>query len=701
MIFPNIIASAAITGTVLYSLFLAVKRDRSLASYSLIAALLMTATFHALDLLTVNNPERFMLYKRWSLIAESLLPVTWLMATLTAYRSEVPGSVGIFQKTALASSLLFVAVAVLLPIDRFYYAPDFDIEKILFLDNAGFAFYICLLVYLILALVNLEMTLRTAGRTALWRIKFDVIGIGALIAVLIFYYSKGLLYRTINMNLLPVMSVAMLLSVLLMFYSRTRRGSDVRLYVSKQMAYSSVVILAVGLYLIGLGLLGEGMRYLGKDLSKAFMIFLGFVATLGMVIVLLSESIQRRIRVFLHKNFYASKYDYRAQWLQFTEKVSSPKSEEGLLHAILEGFCETFGMVGAVLFLDSADRNDYRAAVTYEFDGGDCIFSKDNALIHYMKNKKRIFSIKDDKHEIAEQNRAFFEESGTALVVPLFARDEVAGFIALARPLHEKEVYTYEDYDLMKTLARQAYSLILNLRLADELSRAREMEMMGKISSFVIHDLKNLVSSLSLMVQNAADHINNPDFQQDMLQSLGSTVGRMQGLIARLKNLREKKGLVFSIEDLHKIARETVNQTMGKGDHPEIELCGSVVFAHADAEEIGKVVLNLLLNAVDASGDKGRITVETGAAGAEDMAFVRVSDEGCGMPKDFQEQHLFKPFKTTKKKGLGIGLYQCKQIIEAHHGKIEVMSGPGKGSVFTVYLPLAEEPKYAAEEMRA
>jgi len=268
--FQNIIATAAIAGTAIYAAYLLMQRERSLASYALVAALLMTAVFHALDLLTVNDPERFIFYKRWSLIAESLLPSTWLLASLSAYRNEVPGSTGIFQKTALAGSLLFIAAAVLLPLESFFYSPDFDVEKILFLSKAGFAFYTCLLVYLIFALVNLEMTLRTAARSARWRIKFDIIGMGALIAALVFYYSQGLLYRTINMTLLPVMSAVMIVAVLFMFYSRTKRGSDVRLYVSRRMAYSSVVILAVGLYLIGLGLLAKDCAISAKTCRKPY-----------------------------------------------------------------------------------------------------------------------------------------------------------------------------------------------------------------------------------------------------------------------------------------------------------------------------------------------------------------------------------------------------------------------------------------------
>lgn len=690
----NIIGIISIAFIAGYIFYLLVKEEKAPAIFLFSAALLTTACLHGFDLLAVNDPDRFILYKRLALFAESLLPALWLSASLTYYRKDVSGSSGLFQKAALMFSPLFLAAVVLIPIDKLYYAPDFDIEKIIFLGKNGFAFYIGILVYMIIALVNFEMTLLTAARTDRWRIKFDLLGAGALVAVLVFYFCQGLLYRTINMNLLPVRSVVMIVAVLLMAYSRTKRGSNVTLYVSKRIAFRSIVILAVGLYLIVLGLMGEGMRYFSKETQNALLVSFVFLGVIGMLVLLMSESLKRKLKVVLHKNFYSNKYDYRAQWLHFTERISLAKTEQEVLQAILDGFRETFGLGTAAFYLKDAGADEYRLAAPQEMKDGASPFSDDNALVRYMKKEKRIFNSRDGIVNVMQQNKDFLDRSGTEFVVPLQSGEEMLGFIALARPLHKGEVYTYEDYDLMNTLARQVYSVILNMRLADELSLAREMEMIGKISSFVIHDLKNLTTALSLILENAGEHIDNPDFQKDMLQSLDSTIHRMKNIIARLRDMREKDKLSLQVADLKKLATDTIAQVKNEG----ITLQGSAVFAEVDVEEIQKVLLNLVLNAVDASSETGRITIETGD---KEMAYIKVSDQGCGISPEFQKKHLFKPFSTTKQKGLGIGLYQCKQIIEAHNGRIELESEPGKGSAFTVFLPRSKKVEYAAEEIGA
>ncbi|HEX8948747.1 MAG TPA: ATP-binding protein, partial [Dissulfurispiraceae bacterium] len=174
------------------------------------------------------------------------------------------------------------------------------------------------------------------------------------------------------------------------------------------------------------------------------------------------------------------------------------------------------------------------------------------------------------------------------------------------------------------------------------------------------------------------------DFQKDMLQSLGNTIGKMKRLITRLRNFEEKQVLNRSLADLHWIVYDVV-ALVGAG---EVKVQTRSVFSEVDAEEIQKVVLNLVLNAIEATGGKGPVTVEVGG---DETAFIRVRDCGCGMTEEFMRMRLFKPFHTTKAKGLGIGLYQCKQIIEAHGGRIEVSSEAGRGSTFTVHLPAAKE----------
>jgi hypothetical protein len=154
----------------------------------------------------------------------------------------------------------------------------------------------------------------------------------------------------------------------------------------------------------------------------------------------------------------------------------------------------------------------------------------------------------------------------------------------------------------------------------------------------------------------------------------------MNDLISRLKNLPEKMSLQKSPVDLLQLAQETVHLIKGGS----FRVSGDPVIAEIDREEIQKVALNLMLNAIEASEGNHPVSVEVGI---NDAPYIKVRDEGCGIPAEFLSNSLFTPFKSTKKKGLGIGLYQCKKIVEAHGGKIKVSSELHKGSEFTVLLP--------------
>ena len=277
------------------------------------------------------------------------------------------------------------------------------------------------------------------------------------------------------------------------------------------------------------------------------------------------------------------------------------------------------------------------------------------------------------------ENEAFFEEYEISLVLPLRFAEMLEGFVVFGRLINPAETFTYEDYDLLRVLARQTTSAITTRRLSEELAATRELAAMGKVSAFVMHDLKNQVSSLSLMVENAADYIEDPEFQEDMLETLAGTIDKMKKLIARLKNLREEPELKFTDVDLLKIAEGAI-----RNFERQVRLVAEgPVLVRADGEEIGNVLLNLILNAFEASPENRPVTLEVGLE-TDGKAFLKIADQGCGMSVDFIENRLFKPFATTKKKGLGIGLYQCKQIIEGHGGIIEVESEPGVGTTFRI-----------------
>ena len=382
----TVISITAILLSVIYPLYFFVRKERKALPLPLTAALLSAAALELFDLLTLLYPDNLFFWKKFALVVESSLPPVWLWFTLTYARQNELRSISLLQRLLLAASPLFAISVLLLPVTSFFYSPDFSSERVLFLGNAGFIFYLLLLIYLIIPLINLEMTLTSATHTSRWKIKFELLGAGVLLAVMIFYYSQGLLFRTINMNLVPVRTVLLTVAVAMMAYFRLRRGNGVNVYVSQQILYRSMVLLTVGIYLFGIGLMGEGMKYFGDWSQRAVAISVAFVAGLGLIVTLLSETVRRKVKVFINKNFYRNKYDYRNQWLQFTDHLSSAKSSDDLLRSIITGFCDTFGMGCGALFLLEQERDTYQVAVSIGIDNATLTFPEKDVVTEFITN---------------------------------------------------------------------------------------------------------------------------------------------------------------------------------------------------------------------------------------------------------------------------------------------------------------------------
>ena len=675
------ISITAISISLVYILYLLFRKGRSAIPFPLALVIISSTLLEVFDLSAFLYPGNLFFWKKITLITESLLPSIWLWFTLTYARQNDVNSIPTWQRFLLATSPLFFVGVIILPINDFFYSPDLYTEKILFLGKAGYVFYSSLLVFLIIPLINLEVTLISATHLARWKIKFELLGSGLLLAVMIFYYSHALLYNAINMNLVPARTVLLIVALLMMAYSRLLRGNGVKVYVSQQILCKSVVLLAVGAYLIALGLMGEGTKHFGSDFQKAMAIAISFIAGLGLLIILFSETIRRKIRIFIQKNFYRNKYDYRNQWLQFTEILSSAKTKDELLRSIVIGFCDTFGMGCGMLFLLDQEKDIYHQATEIAIEPNSVtIHAEDDVVTFIAGNRWMDGSTIAPPETGDEKQQAFFSKNDIAFAIPLFMNEQMGGIIMLGDTINKNERYGLEDFDLMRTLARQASSALLNLNLSEQLSISRELAAIGKVSTFVMHDLKNQVSALSLMLDNAKKFIDVPEFQKDMFDSLNNTVTKMNDLISRLKNLPENMSLQKTPVDLLQLAQETAHLIKGGS----FQVSGDSVIADIDREEMRKVALNLMLNAVESTEGNRPVSVEVGI---DDTPYIKVRDEGCGIPEDFLSNSLFTIFKSTKKKGLGIGLYQCKKIVEAHGGKIKVSSELHKGSEFTVLLP--------------
>lgn len=650
----------------------------------LVCGLLLLAAVELFDLLALRDLEQFLAHKRLVLFFKSLLPATLLLYGMSFTRKRAGESRAFAVAPLLALAALFFTTALLLPIEQFYAGLDFRVGRLLALGRIGYWYYLGLMIFCIAALVNLESVFAGTRGADRWRVKYEFLGVGAILAALIFYFSQGLLYRAVNMSLMPVRSGVMIAASFLIGYSRLYRGRTANLVVSRQALYRSFTLVAVGIYLLILGLAGEGMKRFNVSFTWDMAIFVSILSGLAFLVLLLSEEIRRRFKVLIAKHFYAHKHDYRQEWLGFSNMLAGCRNLQDVQEAIVDRYQKIFGLRFTGLYTREGAGDLFTFAAQRDRGGLPARTTLSAGLFGYFRETGRVMNPGDGEYTPTEEESAFLRSAEAWLLVPLLAGDRLEAFVVFGRQVVPERL-TYEDYDLMKIIGRQAVLSLNNFRLSDELAEAREMSAIAKVSAFVVHDLKNLSYSFSLMLENAEQYIAEPDFQRDMVKFLRNTVVKMKDLIGKLKTFPQKQELKKEPADIDLLARETIEEVQRLRPAVGFDSGLTPVRSAVDITEMRKVILNLLLNAGDAVVAGGRIRVETGSSQGE--VYFSVADEGCGMSETFVKNHLFKPFRTTKDKGLGIGLFQCKQIVEGHGGRIEVASEVGKGTVFTVFLP--------------
>jgi putative PEP-CTERM system histidine kinase len=289
-------------------------------------------------------------------------------------------------------------------------------------------------------------------------------------------------------------------------------------------------------------------------------------------------------------------------------------------------------------------------------------------------------------NQIMQAKPEYFADFKMRYILPIQTGGQLVGLLTLNDDRVGRASLTIEDHDLLHAYTSQLAANVLQMRLSEHLRQTRELEAFQNVSAFFVHDLKNLASRLSLTMQNLPLHFDNPEFRTDALRSIGQSVSQMNEMCGRLSLLRQKIELKMVEVDINELVTAALKGIeLGTNEICE-KLFKPLPRVFVDPEQMQKVICNLVLNAHEAIGAGGRVRIETGRSG--EHITISVLDTGSGMSQEFIERSLFHPFKSTKKRGMGIGLYHSKMIVEAHHGRIEVESQPQKGSVFRVVLPL-------------
>ncbi|MFQ5804468.1 MAG: XrtA/PEP-CTERM system histidine kinase PrsK, partial [Candidatus Methylomirabilales bacterium] len=535
----------------------------------------------------------------------------------------------------------------------------------------------------------LETTYRHANRETRWKIKFLVLGLFGILGFQIFWLSQTLLHAAIVPHAFKAQGFIHVTGGALIILSLVRlRLLHVDVFVSRYVVYRSLTLLLVGTYLFLLGIGREAVRLLGLQLGEWATAALLVVASLPLAVLLLAEGFQRRVKILIDRHFYKDKYDYRHEWLSLTERLARAVTVHEVVPPIVEGLFESMWTKKAGIFLLEGDKTRLRLAYGIGFGPDEQVLHTDRALLDYVSEHPEPIDVETARPKSLRRARADLldelRKRGVRLTTPMVARDEVLGFLVVG-PEPLGHAFRPDDYDLCRTVAAQAATIIMNARMAEDLAHSREIRAFAEMSSFVIHDIKNCANTLSLVASNAEAHIDDPAFQKDAIGAIRRSVEKMQGLLQRLSGVR-KPILRRETVDLNELVRDSVHAVAGVvvGTAHIETTQGLVPPLVGDPEQLEGVIRNLTTNAIEAIDGNGAVRIETFQEGGE--AVLVVSDNGCGMSPEFVRDSLFRPFRSTKG-GLGIGLYQCKQVAEAHGGRLDIQSAEGRGTTCVLRLP--------------
>lgn len=552
-----------------------------------------------------------------------------------------------------------------------------------FLTPAGQAGIAVEILATIAVLYGLEPSIRNSYGSTRWQLKYLALGLGGIFVVRFYLLSQLLLFRVLTPDSLAIGSMTLALGLGFVAVGLARTGAlRTDLAVSRHFVYRSIVVGICGAYLLLAGAGGWLLNTLGIPDQAFWGTLVLFVSVMGLAALLLSESLRWRLRRYISTHFYAEKYDYRQQWRSFTQSLASRVTVDGIAGSLLRSLMDTVGTTRAALYLAEEAGGEMRQAAVLGTD----------RLPKALSFRLEDFSARPGPPEarlvagLGGGRPEALLPIGVVVAVPLPSQGRLLGVILVGSERTETS-YGQEDLDLLTTVGEQAASAIATARLSEQLAQTRAFDAFHRLSSFIIHDLKNSISALSLLNQNARAHLDDPEFQREALGTLERTVGRMQKLLGRLASRQAGETLVMEEIQLPAIAEETAEVALsGSRVRPKL-LLEPVPAVRADADAIQRVIQNLIANAVEAMEGEGEITLRT--FGREGLVGCSVTDTGCGMSEEFIRKSLFVPFQSTKKGGWGIGLYQAREILVAHGGRIEVASLEGRGTTVTLLLPEA------------
>lgn len=542
------------------------------------------------------------------------------------------------------------------------------------------------------ALVLLHNLYAGAAASSRRIIRWSGIGLAGIFAYDLNFYTVAYLGDALPPVLVALRGILAGVMALLLALGASAAGAGLQFRPSRAVTFQTLSLLVIGSYFVVMLVVTRSLALLGGDIARASQAIFVVLAVIAAIAWLPSPRLRAWLRVTAIKHLFQHRYDYRQEWLRFTRTIGERSSGNASFHerAVKAVADITDSPAGLLLVpneeaqLELTARWNWAAIEVPAAAGGYALSSlleQHNHILDLDEARAQV-----DRHgELRHVPRWLMEAEDAWALIPLIHFDRLVGAIVLARPRIERRL-DWEDFDLLRVVGQQLASYLAEQAGHQALMDASRFDEFNRRMAFVMHDIKNLASQLSLLSANAQKHADNPEFRKDMLVTLGKSSEKLNALLARLGRYGSGQAQDVRETDLGRLASSIAARF--KSVHPVTVAHAEPVVVLADTESLEQALVHIVQNAIDASADDNAVLLDVSQDGLTGK--IEVIDSGEGMSPEFVRGGLFKPFVSSKQGGFGIGAFEAREMVKAMGGRLSVESREGLGTRFSITLPVPE-----------
>ncbi|AGH43648.1 XrtA/PEP-CTERM system histidine kinase PrsK [Paraglaciecola psychrophila] len=652
-------------------LLLLTVRKSGLAKYLLILATSATCLWSIAPFLFAPLPvEKLLLF-------DNIKSLFWLLFLASCLRDNFTNIVEVLSRKQTWFILVLPITAIALPY--------------LGMDKESWRFLLQTVIAL-QVLVLLEVIYRQAGENR-WALKPLIIYLAVISVFEFVTFANALMVDQININYIAARGyVYSALIPLLVLAIRRVKNWGVEIYISREIVMHSTLLMVAGVYLFVMAMLGYAVNYFGGQWGAAIQAVLIVLSLSLLVTLFLSLSFRTKIKVFIIKHFFANQFDYRHEWLKLTHCLNTSESDGNVYGTALRGLIQAIdyqtgcliqsqnGELKVLADIDKPTLNDDEQTVLLQFSA---FFTSKNWIIDIEELRTKPYV-----YEGLKVNHGLLNSVSFQLVTPIYNEEEFWGMAVMQGSDNTSKKLNWELRDYLTAVNAQISNFLFHHQAAQELAENAQFAAFTRMSAFIVHDLKNVAAQIDLILSNAEQHKDNPEFIADTFETLHHTKARMDKMLHQLSEKNASQGGADSLVILSECVTRVVGQRCASYLPTPSVIVRSETPVVLDKDKLSNVIYHLVSNAQQATSDDGKVDVEIELSDDERYMLINIVDTGSGMSEDFIRTRLFKPFDTTKgNAGMGIGAFDAKAYLERIGGQLLVQSRAKQGTIFTLRIP--------------